>query len=87
MYKRYDMKNESRTARIVARTIFGRILSVSVYEIDRENIAIKKRHFHGFRRSESFLLEMNNILENYAYLPEAKPWPWPPPTEKDLPHS
>ena len=87
MYRHYNMKNESRTARVVARSLFGRILSVSVYEIDRENIEIKKRHIHGFRRSESFLLEMNSILEEYAYLPEAKPWPWPPPTEKDLPYS
>lgn len=87
MPRKITLVSADADSRIILYSVFGRLLFL-VIESPHE----KRRILLGFRTEEALLEKINVCLEDAAeresrvLLPKAKEWPWPAPTENDLPY-
>jgi hypothetical protein len=83
MFKRMTMTSSDCESRIILYSAFGRLLWATI-----ETPAGRKRLF-GFQAEQTLIDKLNDVINDAAArsrLPEAKPWPWPPPAESDKPY-
>jgi len=86
MPRKITLVSADGDSRIVLYSVFGRLLLLVVKSPRRT------RRILGFRTEEALLEKINVCLKDAAeresrvLLPKAKEWPWPAPTESDLPY-